>query len=196
MSYLTEKHPKSCWDEDKTHAFHPQGMTQTPEIQQQIANDARLAKRISNRIHSPNKKGNKKGNRRIHISLERTSKNAKPRRLEFGDEKEGQARQDGSSSGASRRLASGVSEVAAEAPAHWLIVPDSEADEEEKEAKDLANLAGEANPQSSNKRLRSLFKIRVYRSPIVVIFSITIRSRSHTDSNLMGLGPDPVRIII
>jgi hypothetical protein len=32
-------------------------MQKTPEIQQQIANDARLARRINNRIHSPNKKG-------------------------------------------------------------------------------------------------------------------------------------------
>jgi hypothetical protein len=54
-------------------------MPKTPEIQQQIANDARLARRISNRIHSPIKKGKKKGNRRIHISLERTSKTATPR---------------------------------------------------------------------------------------------------------------------
>jgi hypothetical protein len=40
----------------------PQGVQKTPEIQQQIANDARLARRMSNRIHSPNKKGNMKGN--------------------------------------------------------------------------------------------------------------------------------------
>jgi hypothetical protein len=94
--------------------FTSQGTPKTPKIQQQIANDARLARRISKRIHSPNKKGNKKGNRRIHNSLERTSKTAKPRRLEFGDMKEGQARQEGSRR-ASRRLAVGVSEVAAEA---------------------------------------------------------------------------------
>jgi hypothetical protein len=63
--------------------------------------------------------------------------------------KEGQARQEGSSR-ASRRLAVGVYEVAAEAPAHWLIVSDSESEEEAKEANDLANLAGEATPRSSN----------------------------------------------
>ena len=65
--------------------------------------------------------------------------------------KEGQARQEGSSR-ASRRLAVGVSEVAAEAPAHWLIpiVSDSESEEEAKEANDLANLAGEATPRSSD----------------------------------------------
>ncbi len=50
------------------------GTPKIPEIQQQIANDARLARRISKRIHSPNEKGNKKGNRKIHNSLERTSK--------------------------------------------------------------------------------------------------------------------------
>jgi hypothetical protein len=105
--------------------FTPQGMPKTPEIQQQIANDARLARQISNRFHSPIKKGNKEGNRRLHKPLERTSKNAAPRRLEFGDMKEGQAWQEGSSR-ASRRLAVGVSKVAAEAPAHWLIVSDSE----------------------------------------------------------------------
>jgi hypothetical protein len=49
-------------------------MPKTPEIQQQIANDARLARQISNRIHSPIKKGNKEGNRRIHNPLERTIK--------------------------------------------------------------------------------------------------------------------------
>jgi hypothetical protein len=140
--------------------FTSQGTPKTPEIQQQIANDARLARRISKRIHSPNKKGSKKGNRRIHNSLEKTSKTAKPRRLEFGDMNEGQARQEGSSR-ASRRLAVGVSEVAAEAPAHWLIVSDSESEEEAKEPNDLANVAGEATPRSSNKRLRSLFKMRV-----------------------------------
>jgi hypothetical protein len=74
--------------------------------------------------------------------LERTSKNAAPRRLEFGDMKEGQARQEGSSR-ASRRLAVSVSKVAAEAPAHWLIVSDSESEEE-------AKLAGEATPRRSN----------------------------------------------
>ncbi len=41
-------------------------MPKTPEIQQQIANDARLARQISNRFHSPIKKGNKEGNRGIH----------------------------------------------------------------------------------------------------------------------------------
>ena len=78
--------------------FIPQGLPKTPEIQQQIANDARLARQISNRFHSSIKKGNKEGNRRIHKPLERTSKTAAPRRLEFarGDMKEGQARQEGS----------------------------------------------------------------------------------------------------
>jgi hypothetical protein len=103
-------------------------LQRSPEIQQQIANDARLTRRINNRFHSPIKKGNKEGNRRTHNPLERTSKTATPRRLDFGDMKKGQARQEGSSR-ASRRLAVGVSEVAAEAPAHWLIVSDSESEE-------------------------------------------------------------------
>ena len=71
-----------------------------------------------------------KGNRRIHKPLVRTSKTAKPRKLEFGDVKEGQAQQDGSSR-ASRRHAIGVSAVAAEAPDQWHIVPESESEEEE-----------------------------------------------------------------
>jgi hypothetical protein len=58
----------------RTH-FTPQGMPKTPEIQQQIANDARLARQISNRIHSPIKKGNKEDNRRIHNPLERNKQN-------------------------------------------------------------------------------------------------------------------------
>ena len=121
--------------------FIPQGMPKTPEIQQQIANDARLARQMSNRFHSPIKKGNKEGNMSIHNPLERTSKTAAPRRLEFGDMKEGQARQKGSSR-ASRRLAVGVSKVAAEAPAHWLIVSDSESEEEAKEANEPENCMG------------------------------------------------------
>ncbi len=68
-------------------------MQKTPEIQQQIANDARLARMISNRIHSPTKKGQ----RRKYNSRNRTSITVTPRRLAFGDEeKEGQA-QDGAS---------------------------------------------------------------------------------------------------
>ncbi len=51
--------------------------------------------------------------------------------------------------------------MAAEAPDHWHIVPESESEEEEKEAEDLANWAGEATPRSSSKKLNSLFKIRV-----------------------------------
>ncbi len=46
--------------------------------------------------------------------------------------------------------------MAAEASAHWLIVSDSESEEEAKEANDPENLAGEATPKRSNKRLRSL----------------------------------------
>ena len=51
--------------------------------------------------------------------------------------------------------------MAAEAPAHWLIVSDSESEEEAKEANDPENWAGEAAPRSISKRLRSLFKHRV-----------------------------------
>jgi hypothetical protein len=54
--------------------FIPQGMPKTPEIQQQIANDARLARQISNRFHSPIKKGNKEGNRRTHVQPLRENK--------------------------------------------------------------------------------------------------------------------------
>ena len=132
----------------------------SPEIQNQIANDAKLARRIDNRFHSPIKKGNKEGIRKTNNPLERTSKTAATRRLDFGDVREGQARQEGSSR-ASRRLAVGVSEVAAETPAHWLIVSDSESEEEAKEANDPENWAGEAAPRSISKRLRSLFKHRV-----------------------------------
>jgi hypothetical protein len=45
-------------------------------------------------------------------------------------------------------------------PTGSIIVSDSESEEEAKEANDQENLAGEATPRSSNKRLRSLFKIR------------------------------------
>ena len=113
----------------------------SPEIQLQIANDAKLARRIDSRFHSPITKGNKEGNRRTHNPLEKTSKTAAHRRLVFGDVKEGQARQEGSSR-ASRRLAVGVSEVAAETPAHWLIVSDSESEEEAKEANERTGELG------------------------------------------------------
>ncbi len=46
-------------------------------------------------------------------------------------------------------------------PTGSIIVSDSESEEEAKEANDQENLAGEATPRSSNKRLRSLFKTRV-----------------------------------
>ena len=117
----------------------------SPEIQLQIANDAKLARRIDSRFHSPITKGNKEGNRRTHNPLEETSKTAAHRRLVFRDVKEGQARQEGSSR-ASRRLAVGVSEVAAETPAHWLIISDSESEEEAKEANELENWVGEVAP--------------------------------------------------
>jgi hypothetical protein len=55
--------------------------------------------------------------------------------------KEGQARQEGSSR-ALKRLAVGVSEVAAETPAHWLIISDSESEEEAKEANEPENCMG------------------------------------------------------
>jgi hypothetical protein len=71
--------------------FTPKGMQKTPEIQQQIANDARLARKLSDRIHSPKKKGIRKGNRRVHNSRVRKSRTvtATPKKLDFGDEKEG-----------------------------------------------------------------------------------------------------------
>jgi len=123
----------------------------SPEIQLQIANDAKLARRIDSRFHSPITKGNKEGNRRTHNPLEKTSKTAAHRRLDFGDVKEGQARQEGSSR-ASRRLAVGVSEVAAETPAHWLIVSDSESEEEAKEANEPENWVGAGG--SPNKHVQ------------------------------------------
>jgi hypothetical protein len=51
--------------------------------------------------------------------------------------------------------------VAAETPAHWLIVSDSESEEEAKEANEPENWVGEVAPSSISKRLRSLFKRRV-----------------------------------
>jgi hypothetical protein len=100
------------------------------------------------------KKDNKEVNRRTRIPLDsRTSNTAAPRRLDFGDMKEGQARTNGSST-ASRRLAAGASEVAAEAPDHWRLVSDC----------------------------GDILDHHQVTGPI--------------DTNLMGLGPLPVRIII
>jgi hypothetical protein len=132
----------------------------SPEIQLQIAKDAKLARRIGNRFHSPIKKSNKKDNKKTNNPLERTRKSAATRRLDFGVVKEGQAQQDGSSY-ASRRLALGVSEVAAATPAHFRVASDSESEDEAKEASDPENWAGVAAPGSYSKRLRSLFKHRV-----------------------------------
>jgi hypothetical protein len=50
-------------------------------------------------------------------------------------------------------------------------------EEEAKEANDLANLAGEATPRSSNKRLRSLFKIR---ADAQVADKVELRARTST----------------
>ena len=45
--------------------------------------------------------------------------------------------------------------------AHWLIVSDSESEEEAKEANEPENWVEEVAPSSIPKRLRSLFKCRV-----------------------------------
>ncbi len=74
---MANKHPKSGWDmrTRRTQYTHLE-ILKSPEIQLQIANDAKLARRIYNRFHSPIKKGNKEGNRRTHNPLEKTSKTA------------------------------------------------------------------------------------------------------------------------
>jgi hypothetical protein len=125
----------------------------SPEIQQQIAKDAKLARRIDNRFHSPMKKGNKEGNRKTNNPLERTSKTAATRRLDFGDVKEGQAR------ALAQAQAGGISVVAAVEQSK--VHSESEEDSEAKEANEPENWVGEVAPSSISKRLRSLFKTRV-----------------------------------
>ena len=125
----------------------------SPEIQNQIANDAKLARRIDNRFHSPMKKGNKEGNRKTNNPLERTSKTAATRRLDFGDVKEGQAR------ALAQAQAGGISVMAAVDQSK--VHSESEEDSEAKEANEPENWVGEVAPSSISKRLRSLFKTRV-----------------------------------
>ena len=124
---------------------HKSSTPRTAEVQQQIASDAKLAKKISMLPRSPDKRDSGSKHKSIKAkSLGRIK--ASPRRLVF-------ANSNGKGDMVSPR---GASEVAAEEPAHWHVISGSESEDGVKEAMDPANVAEE--PRSAVKRLRSLFK--------------------------------------
>jgi hypothetical protein len=138
-----------------THYTH-QELPKTPEIQQQIANDARLAKMISNRIHSPIKKARR---RKSNPRPKRT--NIIPRRLVFGDEeKAGQVHDVASIT--PRGLAR---EHERKAQAQVGGDPESAAAEQSLEHSEAASSSreeqDEETPRCASRRLRLLFKIQV-----------------------------------
>jgi hypothetical protein len=141
----------------RTHSTH-QGLQKTPEIQQQIANDARIARMISNRIHSPIKKGRR---RKSNPRQKRTS--ITPRRLAFGDEEKARQVQDvtnlearlGGCVGDERKLGPSACKTAVTRSESAAVEHSHEHSEASSSGREKQE---EATPRSSNKRLRSLFK--------------------------------------
>ena len=148
---------------------HKASTQQTPprtaEVQKQIEDDAKLAKRINMLPRSPIRKEN---NGILRSQIRKPSITSRRLAFDRGAGLKGTLRKDArlkkaqaQAGGISVVAAVGVSEVAAETPPHGLIVSDSESEEEATEANDPENWVGEAAPGSISKRLRSLFKQRV-----------------------------------
>ena len=144
---MVSTHPKSDWDmrTRRTQYTHLE-ILRSPEIQLQIAKDAKLARRIDNRFHSPIKKSNKEDNK---------EDNKKPsimsRRLAFG---RGAGLKEPLRKDAcmmkSQAQASDIPVVAAVEHLQAHSEDSSSSGEQEQEL--------EATPRSATKRLLSLFK--------------------------------------
>ena len=127
----------------------------TVEVQRQIEDDAKLARRIHMQPRSPTKK---KNNGILRSQIGKPSITSRRLALDKGVGQKGALRKDASLKTAQAQ-AGDISVVAAVEQSK--VHSESEEDSEAKEANEPENWVGEVAPSSISKRLRSLFKRRV-----------------------------------